>query len=228
MAFSWMTAFLDLAEDGFDEALAYWQCVTGYSASPPSGERDEFVVLRPPAGDAFLRVQRTADGSNGVHVDLHAPDQPFEVRRSPGGLDYCLVPGRESERPAAAVWDDGTSLVDQVCIDVPPDLWEAECGFWAGVTGWELTDNDRPEFRRLVKPAGQPVNLLLQRLDDGGAGRVTAHLDLSSTNRDAEAQRHIDLGGRVVSRMASWTVLRDPVGTSYCITDRRPYAEETS
>lgn len=226
MAASWLTAFLDFAPDDHDAGVAYWQQVTGYGLSPCRGEHGEFATLLPPSGDAFLRVQRLDEGPSGVHVDVHAPGQDFEVRRSPGGLPFCLVDGRESIRPEPVPWGPVSSLVDQVCVDIPAEAWDTECGFWAGVTGWELYDGGRPEFRRLRKPDGQPVNVLLQRLDEAPSERVTAHLDLAATNRDAEADRHLALGGTVINRMAGWTVMRDPVGTTYCITDRHPWAED--
>lgn len=222
---TWLTAFLDLPADRFDEGLAYWQAVTGYEVSEPRGDHGEFVTLVPPAGDAYLRVQRVQDGPGGVHLDVHAPGQDFEVRRSPGGLSYCLVGDGETKRPEPAEWGDVSSLVDQVCVDIPRDRFDEEVGFWEGLTGWELVPSGRPEFRRLHKPSGQAVNLLLQRIDEDG-GPVRAHLDLSSTQRDVEAERHVALGGTAVSRMAGWTVMRDPVGTTYCITTREPWAED--
>lgn len=226
MAVTWLTAFLDFDPVDFDAGVSYWRDVTGYGISRPRGDDGEFASLLPPSGDPFLRVQRLGAGPGGVHLDVHAPGQEFEVRRSPGGLPYCLVPGAEGIRPEPVRWESASSLVDQVCLDIPPHLWEAECGFWAGLTGWELDQGGRAEFRRLRKPDGQPVNVLLQRLDDTDADRVTAHADLAATNRDAEAQRHQQLGGTVVHRRAGWTVMRDPVGTTYCITDRRPWAED--
>ena len=58
-----------------------------------------------------------------------------------------------------------TSLVDQVCIDIPPARYDEECAFWAEATGWELRAGSRPEFRFLVRPEAMPLRILLQRLD---------------------------------------------------------------
>jgi hypothetical protein len=227
MAVSWLTAFLDLPADEYDVAVAFWRSVTGYGLSAARGAHDEFATLVPPSGDAHLRVQRLDSGQPGVHLDVHAPDHDFEVRRSPGGLAYCLVDGPESVRPSAATWPDGNrSVVDQVCLDVPPEAWEEECRFWADLTGWELVDAGRPEFRRLRTPAGQPLHVLLQRLDDRG-GPVRAHLDLSADDRDAEVRRHEQLGSQVARVFGGWTVMAPPAGPAYCITGRVPHGEPT-
>ena len=224
---TWLTAFLDLPADEFDAAVAFWQEVTGYSLSAYRGEREEFATLLPAAGDAFLRVQSVESGPAGVHLDLHAPDQEFEVRRSPGGLAYCLVSGEESERPAPTTWEDGNrSQVDQVCIDIPPARWDDECAFWASATGWELVQGGRPEFRRLRRPARQPLNILLQRLDEPD-GPVRAHLDLSADDREAEVRRHERLGAQVDRVHEGWTVMRPPAGPVYCVTGRAPTVDPT-
>ena len=224
---TWLTAFLDFAADEYDAGVAFWQEITGFGLSASRGEQDEFATLVPPYGDAFLRVQRLGFGDNGIHVDLHAHDQEFEVRRSPGGLPYCLVSGTESIRPGPATWADGNrSMVDQVCIDIPPEHYDDECAFWASLTGWELYDGGSPEFRRLRRPPGQPLNILLQRLDSPG-GPVRAHLDLSADDRESEIRRHEQLGATVLRAHEGWTVMQPPAGPVYCITGRTPLDDPT-
>jgi Glyoxalase-like domain len=40
---------------------------------------------------------------------------------------------------------------------------------------------------------------------------------------DAEVQRHVELGARVVRRVpGDWTTLADPAGREYCVTGRSP------
>jgi len=238
---SWVTAFLDLPASSFDPAVVFWQGVTGYGASAARGERREFATLEPARGDAFLRVQRVLDGPGGVHLDLHVgdpraaadqavslgaaevADRGYVVLRSPGGFVFCLVPAGESERPPATMWPDGNrSLVDQVCLDIPSGPYEEECAFWAALTGWEQrASTSSPEFRSLLRPAGQPLGFLLQRLGER-SGTVRAHLDLATDDRVAEVLRHAELGAVVVAEHGHWTVLRDPAGAAYCVTDRDP------
>jgi predicted enzyme related to lactoylglutathione lyase len=123
-------------------------------------------------------------------------------------------------------------LVDQACIDIPPEIFGAEAGFWSALTGWERRPGSRPEFEYLVRPAGIPLRLLLQRLDKGGlddeggigdpGGRCRAHLDIACDDLAAERARHEALGAEVVRTIANWTTLRDPANREYCITRRDP------
>lgn len=236
----WISASLDLPATGHDETVAFWGRVTGYALSAPQGEHREFATLVPPEGDDFLCVQRVQDGPGGIHLDLHVEDprtaadeavalgatevadRGFVVLRSPGGMVFCLVTHPASRRPPAAVWADGTaSLVDQVCLDIPDGSYDEECGFWAALTGWEHRAGTLPEFTSLARPAGMPLRLLLQRLRES-VGPVRAHLDLAADDRAAEVRRHAGLGARIEAEHDHWTVLRDPGGAAYCVTDRHP------
>jgi hypothetical protein len=145
------------------------------------------------------------------------------VLTSPGGFTFCLVPPRERRRAEPAEWSDGQrSIVDQLCLDIPPRLYDVEAAFWRDLTGWEFRPpSETNEFGGLRRPADQPVRVLLQRLADD-QDTVTAHLDLAATDRDAEVARHERLGARVVQRSRDWTVLTDPTGWIYCVTDRDP------
>jgi len=236
----WVSAFLDLPADGFDDAIAFWQGVTGYALSERRGSDGEFATLVPPDGDDYLRVQRVGDGR--IHLDLHVDspqvaaeaaielgahvlirhEEGYVVLRSPGRFVFCFVRHDGARRPHPATWPGGhRSMVDQVCLDVPPERYDAEVAFWQALTGWELTDIDMSEFERLQPPDEQPLRWLVQRLDDEG-GEVRAHLDLATDDRDAEVARHVALGATVGPANDEWTVLTDPVGTAYCITSRRP------
>lgn len=232
----WVTAFLDTAEERADEAEVFWSRVTGYRVSPRRGRRDEFATLLPPDGDAFLRVQRVVQSPpGGLHLDLHTDDvrafaeraeelgatasyleAGYVVCGSPGGMTFCVVGHPGSRRPEPAAWPGGRSLVDQVCLDIPPSRWDSEVAFWERLTGWER-GRQSGEFGRLVRPAGQPLMFLLQRLDDEQPG-VTAHLDLGSDDADAEAARHVALGATEVRRTDGWITLLDPAARSYCVT----------
>lgn len=219
----WMTAFLDVPPAGYDAAVAFWGGVTGYAVSAPRGDHAEFATLVPPEGDPHLRVQRVADGPGGVHLDLHHPDQVFAVRQSPAALAYCEVDEPLRRRAPAPSWPGGhRAVVDQVCIDISPSRYEKECAFWSERTGWPLEEfAGEPEFRALVRPPEQPVRILLQRLDDEQP-RATAHLDLATDDREAETRRHEALGATVQRHHDGWTVLTDPAGSTYCVTDRAP------
>lgn len=236
----WMTAFLDLPEAVFDADTAFWRAITGSGLSSARGEFEEFATLVPRDGDPYLKVQRIFDGPPRLHLDLHTDDvegfvahalggdarvkQPGEhvVMTSPGGFTFCVVPIPPGKTvPSPVPWWGGASIVDQVCLDIPGSMVDVETAFWARLTGWQHAPSRFPEFSTLERPAGQPLRLLLQRLasDDGS---VRAHFDLSSADRLAEVVRHRSLDAELVRDTGNWTVLRDPAGLEYCVTDRDP------
>lgn len=241
MSPTWVTAFLDLAPEGFADGVRFWSTLTGYDVSPLRGDGAEFGTLVPGDGDAFLRVQRLVAGGDRIHLDLHVPDPRaaadravglgatdvadlgYVVLRSPGGFTFCFVGHPAATRPRPTSWSDGhSSLVDQVCLDIPASSYDRESRFWQELTGWEeRASATSPEFRSLARPAGQPLRLLLQRLGEE-SGEVRAHLDWATTDRAAETERQVALGAAVESVHRFWTVLADPRGRRYCITDRDP------
>jgi hypothetical protein len=246
----WLTCFLDRAAADVGTAADFWTRVTGTTLSAVRGERGQFATFLPPDGDgdALLRLQTVLDGEGGGHLDVHVADPDAEAERavalgasarpqqgyvtltSPAGLRWCLVPdhggaaGGPARRPAPVARPGGVrSLVDQLCIDIPPAGFDAECAFWQALTGWELRRGSRPEFAVLVRAAGLPLRLLLQRLDDPPpAGVAGCHPDLACTDVDAEAAVHECWGARVVRRFPAWTAMADPSGHAYCITSRDP------
>lgn len=239
----WITAYLDYSADHIAVASAFWSGASGFELSEPRGDEEEYWTLLPPAGDDFLDLQRLAEGQDRVHLDLHVDDastaaaravdlgakvlaeRGYVVLASPGGFVFCFVHERAEVVPQAMSWPGGQrSAIDQVCLDISAEVYDSECEFWRQVTGWQLRSSQtHPEFRRLVPLMDQPLGLLLQRLGaEDGERVIGAHLDLAATDRAAETARHVALGATVLDARPSWTVLADPVGAAYCITDRRP------
>lgn len=241
MSPTWITAFLDFAGEGHEDGVRFWSALTGYDVSPRRGDSLEFATLVPRDGDAFLRVQRLDDGADRIHLDLHVPDPRAAADRavrlgateladrgdvvlaSPGGFSFCLVAHPASVRPPASTWPRGhSSLLDQVCLDIPASSYDRESRFWSELTGWEKRGSAvSTDFHSLLRPPGQPVRLLLQRLGEE-TGRVRAHLDWATTDRAAETERHVALGATVRGTYSHWTVLADSQDRVYCITDRLP------
>ncbi|GAA3533570.1 VOC family protein [Nocardioides daeguensis] len=238
----WITAFLDSAPEHHQETVGFWQEATGYAVSPPRGAHDEFASLLPPDGGPYLKVQRRHAGADRIHLDLHVTDplaaadaarvagativadRGYVVMASPAGFVFCLVDHAASRVPAATVHAHGSaSRVVQVAIDVPRAAYDRELAFWHAVTRWEQRPSSVTEdFTFLFPPAGQPLRLMLQRLGADDTGEVRAHLDWGTTDRAAETERHLELGSRVLAQHQHWTVLADPNGRAYCLTDAAP------
>ncbi|MGD9998373.1 MAG: VOC family protein [Ilumatobacteraceae bacterium] len=240
---TWLTAFVDLPEETFDETSSFWASVTGWSRSPPRGARGEFGSLVPSDGDPLLKVQRLAGGAARLHLDVHVDDRPAAVRsatglgaaivadrghtvlESPGGLVFCIVDHAVTGvRPQQFDAGGGPALVDQFCIDAAPDRYETEASFWAVFTGWPRVHHGRTEYEHIIGDR-MPLRLLMQRRDEGEGEPVAAHLDIAcGANIDAIAARHLELGATLDHVDDTWTTLRDPAGLPYCLVRREPSA----
>jgi glyoxalase superfamily protein len=239
----WTTAFIDRPREGFDQAAAFWTAVTGTHLSPRRGKDGEFVTLLPRDGDACLRLQGVIEGG-GAHLDLAYEDvaaevervvglgaelleqveaEDFALLRSPAGLPFCLVGwDGEKARPDVVGHPGGAeSRLDQVCLDLGPSVYEAEAGFWHAVTGWERLRGSLPEFEVLRPDSAIPVRILLQRL--GEDRPASAHHDLACSHVGEIRAIHEAHGARFVGRGAHWTVMADPTGGIYCLTERNPH-----
>lgn len=231
---SWLHLFLDIPRDQWEEGCAFWAAATGWEVSPPRGEQGEFATLLPDDGDAFVKLQKI-EGQPGVHLDLDGTDPaavvrraerlgavpagiegPVPVLRSPGGFAFCAT---TAEEDVAGIGRSGGAVLDQICVDIPPRLWESEVAFWAELTGRRATPGRHEEFLSATDEGR--LRILLQRLGDD-VERVTGHPDFATADRDAETERHRSLGARVLGRHERWTVLEAPYGQVYCLTDRDP------
>jgi hypothetical protein len=236
----WTYAFIDRPADLFTEAASFWSKVTGTHLSARRGAQGEFATLLPIGADPCLKVQAVGD-AGGAHLDLAVEDTAtlagrarelgaqvvadhgaYTVLRSPGGLPFCVVPWHdEFRRPIAQAAPDGAlSRLDQVCVDVGPQAYDAEVSFWSELTGWDAHPGSRPEFHAVEQPAELPVRILVQRL--GEDRPISAHLDVACSEIDGVRAWHEKLGATHVADGARWVVMRDPAGGVYCLTARDP------
>ena len=242
---TWTTAMFDLPGPQLEASLTFWLRVTGSTLSAWRGDDLEYATLLPPDGDAYLRVQRTDSAEPRIHLDLHISADPgylavaqqaiglgatmlhaaphHAVLRSPGGYVFCLVRDHgESRRPTSHTSPAGTSLVDQLTLDVPEDSFDAEVMFWSELTTWPAHTGSRSEFVALERPVGMPLRLMLQRITSASRA-VTSHLDLAAgQDRLALAAEHQARGASLVSTGDLWSTLTDTGGSPYCLTDRDP------
>lgn len=232
------------AAEEVDAVWDWWAQATGTTLSARRGERGEFATLVPADGDAWVKLQRTQVG-DGTHLDLSVEDVDtaadeavrlgaervdsypgVRVMRSPGGYPFCLTDWHEQGRPSRQVRTGHDELLDQICLDVPTPAFESEVEFWAALTGWGAKEVGEPEFRALEQPEGIPVRFLLQRVGgdagEGAAQVVTGHPDLSCVDRDRSVREWTRAGAEVVDPHRWWTVMRDPEGLVFCLTDRHP------
>lgn len=241
----WITAFVDVPAAAFDRAARFWTAVTGSELSPRRGDRAEFATLVPAVGDAFCRLQATADGTAGVHLDFHVEsiddarreavalgatvvaDHGHVLMASPAGLVFCLVADQGARVVPPPVGDPAAAL-GQVCIDVPAARFDDEMGFWRALLGWDDVPLERDEFFRLAEPDGLPMRVLFQRLgDESETPAAHAHLDLAAgEDRETVAGQHVALGATRIATFERWIVMRDPVGIEYCVTGRVPSSPE--
>jgi hypothetical protein len=229
----WLTVFLDFPAGSFGAGVAFWREVTGSTLSSFRGASGEFATLLPAGGDAYLRVQRVADGSGGHHLDLHVDpalasvEQAAEravalgakvlhrelglvISASPGGFTFCLVRWHgEGTVPGPVQLDDvGTSRADQFRLDAPASEVERERSFWTALTGREGQGGARSAL---------PVRLELRRADLGD--RIASHLAFACSDRPALAARHAAAGARILAVLPHETEMADPVGRLYRLTD---------
>jgi Glyoxalase-like domain len=237
----WVYAFIDRPKEDFEQAAEFWTAATGTFLSPRRGPAGEFATLGPPAQshcDACVKIQGVAEGPGGAHLDLAVEDVQglasravelgatvllddgdLVVLAAPAGHLFCAVQWHgEARRPDVF---EGTRL-DQVCLDVAPDRFEAAAEFWGELTAWPVLGGPRPEFRAVRPPRPDlPVRILLQRLD-APSHPGDAHLDFACQDRAATRNAHEKLGATFEAEAPYWTVMRDPTGARYCLTARDP------
>jgi hypothetical protein len=192
----WIKARVEVVHVDVERETAFWTGVVGGPLPPP------------------LTVQM--------------PDPPYDWSGGPGVKVEVVRDIPEPPVPPPASFPGVLrTRVYQICVDRPHD-WYYEHGAedWARMTGGTLEPFDRrPEFTWVRIPGGpHPLELLLQRV--GTNDPLRAHLDVGTSDRTAEVRRHLDLGATHVADEEFWTVLADPVGFPYCVTDRDPATGE--
>jgi predicted enzyme related to lactoylglutathione lyase len=111
------------------------------------------------------------------------------------------------------------SRLTAVLVDVPAAAHDAATTFWSRAFGREAKRIDKyPEYAFFgqVTPG---IEFMVQALRDpvGGDGSPRVHFDIESDDVDAEVSRLCGLGATEVERVNSWVIMRDPVGTTFCV-----------
>jgi predicted enzyme related to lactoylglutathione lyase len=107
-------------------------------------------------------------------------------------------------------------------------VWVLDCtdadtlaDFWSVALGYKREAYAEP-YARLSDPSGRWPDLLLQQVPEPKAGKNRAHLDLQVLDVEAEVDRLVGVGARVIERAHDddgfWTVvLEDPQGNEFCV-----------
>jgi hypothetical protein len=105
------------------------------------------------------------------------------------------------------------SRISKIVIDVAPDAHEAEVEFWRAASAADFQRFEKhPEYHGA--DIDQHIGMLIQRLDDGES-RV--HLDIHTSDLEAEVKRLEALGAQRVQQAHSWWIMRDPAGMLFCV-----------
>jgi predicted enzyme related to lactoylglutathione lyase len=101
-----------------------------------------------------------------------------------------------------------------VVVDVPRDGYDESVRFYGDLIGrpGEIEQDD-PDYASFGESA-PGVGFLVQAVGDAH-GRV--HLDIETDDIDAEVARLVTLGATEMARIHTWVVMRDPVGTVFCV-----------
>jgi hypothetical protein len=56
---------------------------------------------------------------------------------------------------------------------------------------------------------------------EGKTSKNRTHLDIEVSDGNAQVERLTAQGATVISRLDTWTVLQDPEGKEFCLSDQR-------
>src|SRR5882724_7270440 len=107
-------------------------------------------------------------------------------------------------------------LLRTIVIDVPAATHDRARDFWtAALRAHARRGTNYPEYHVLEHAAALgPV--LVQDIGDAAA-RI--HLDIESSDVEAEVARLLTAGAELVERHSEWVVLRDPAGLLFCVVE---------
>ena len=98
---------------------------------------------------------------------------------------------------------------------------KALAGFWSQALGLEFLE-EAGSYVALTSSGALP-NLLLQRVNEPKAGKNRMHLDIQTTDLEAEVGRLEALGakrledGDFFEHNCRWVVMLDPEGNEFCV-----------
>ncbi|MFC8923708.1 VOC family protein [Cellulosimicrobium sp. NPDC057127] len=113
-----------------------------------------------------------------------------------------------------------TLSIGMVTVDSTDPLPLAQ--WWARRLGGRVVDQSDGWFVEVVPPEGSTgPALAFQRVEDPTPGKNRLHLDLGSSDREADVAVLLHDGATLVGEHTSpgyrWSVLADPQGNQFCV-----------
>jgi catechol 2,3-dioxygenase-like lactoylglutathione lyase family enzyme len=99
--------------------------------------------------------------------------------------------------------------------------------FWSAVLGYEPREAPESDWVVLTDPRTSGPNLSLQKVADGPGPDYRFHLDLYSSDPEAEVRRVLGLGATLLEPARSgrdFVTLADPDGNPFDVIDTRGFA----
>lgn len=106
------------------------------------------------------------------------------------------------------------SRVTSVLVDVPASDHSRAVEFWSAAFG---RDAKRSEELSEYVDLGQVVPGVEFMVQSTGDTAPRIHIDIETDDVEAEVSRLTALGATEIARHHSWVVMRDPVGTVFCV-----------
>jgi predicted enzyme related to lactoylglutathione lyase len=118
---------------------------------------------------------------------------------------------------------EGELVVVIDCSDL-----DRSAAFWAGALGYVPVGSPSTRYRSLLPADGDGLEILLQRVPDEKWGKNRVHLDLRTSDLDAEVRRVLGLGAAQLTEVPiveggwRWHMLADPDGNEFCVLQPPP------
>jgi predicted enzyme related to lactoylglutathione lyase len=229
-------ALIDVPKADYPSAVAFWTAALGRPAVVTEKFPD-YAQLDEVTPGVYFMVQATGDDTRRVHLDFDSADRDADVARliglgarelsrrhhwvvlvDPAGTTFCVVQAQNDDvsppsPPPAAVSGHRSRLAGAL-IDVPAADYAPTTAFWATALGrTPEVEADDPDYTSYGE-ATPGVELMVQSVGDA-VPRI--HLDIETDDIEAEVARLTALGATEVARIHTWVVMRDPVGTVFCV-----------
>jgi predicted enzyme related to lactoylglutathione lyase len=106
------------------------------------------------------------------------------------------------------------SRLTALLVDVPAADRDRASAFWGTAFGHEAEEVPNHAEYQYFGQVTPGIEFMVQATGDR-TPRV--HFDIESDDVDAEVARLTALGATEVERIKTWVVMRDPVGTTFCV-----------